>query len=339
VVEETKLDLSIEGGLCHVVTIVIMIPNLMITILNFRPRLGVTTLILIGLLSLVACSASEGENQQGISVVVTTSIWGDVAGQIVGDDGTVEVLIPVGSDPHDYQPSAGQAAAMHEADLVVANGLGLEDGLKDVLDAATADGVNVYEVAPDLDPLPFHDDAERGRGDLDPHVWFDPDRVALAARAIAERLTTVEPDVDWQSRADDYVTDMQTLDRQIADLVASIPDEDRKLVTNHDALGYFAERYGFEIVGVVIPGGSTLAEPSSAQLAALVATIEREGVPAIFAETTSPSVLADAVAKEVGQDIAVVELFTGSLGARGSGAETLAGMLLTDAQRITDALS
>jgi zinc/manganese transport system substrate-binding protein len=245
----------------------------------------------------------------------------------------------VGNDPHDYQPSAGQAAAMHEADLVVANGLGLEEGLKDVLDAAITDGVNVYEVAPDLDPLPFHDDAGRGQGELDPHVWFDPNRVARAAQAIAERLAAIEPDVDWQARADGYVTDMQTLDRQIADMAATIPDEDRKLVTNHDALGYFAERYGFEIVGVVIPGGSTLAEPSSAQLAALVATIEREGVPAVFAETTSPSVLADAVAKEVGQDVAVIELLTGSLGGPGSGAETLAGMLLTDAQRITDALS
>lgn len=316
-----------------------MIPNLMITILTFRARVVTTTLILLGMLSLVACATSDSENRQGVSVVVTTTIWGDVASQIVGDNGTVEVLIPVGSDPHDYQPSAGQTAALHRADLVVANGLGLEEGLADVLDAATADGVNVYELAPDLDPLPFHEGAPDGQGALDPHVWFDPDRVADAAQAIADRLAAIEPDVDWQSEADAYISAMERLDGQIADLVAAIPAESRRLVTNHDAFGYFADRYGFEVVGVVIPGGSTLAEPSSAQLAALVATITRENVPAIFAETTNPSVLADAVASEVGTDIAVVELFTGSLGPPGSDADTLEGMLLTDAQRITDALS
>jgi zinc/manganese transport system substrate-binding protein len=113
----------------------------------------------------------------------------------------------------------------------------------------------------------------------------------------------------------------------------------RLLVTNHDALGYFADRYDFEIVGVVIPGGSTLADPSSAELAALVETLLETDVPAIFAETSSPAQLAETVAAEAGNDVEVVELHTGSLGEPGSGADTLIGMLRTNATRIRDALT
>jgi zinc/manganese transport system substrate-binding protein len=110
------------------------------------------------------------------------------------------------------------------------------------------------------------------------------------------------------------------------------------MVTNHEAFGYFADRYGFEILGVVIPGGSTLAQPSSAELAGLVEVMEQSGTRAIFAETTEPTTLADAVAAELGDDVEVVELFTESLGGPGSGAETLAAMLLTNAGRISEAL-
>ena len=110
------------------------------------------------------------------------------------------------------------------------------------------------------------------------------------------------------------------------------------MVTNHEAFGYFADRYGFEIVGVVIPGGSTLAEPSSSELADLVEVINQSGTSAIFAETTQPSSLAEAVAAELGDDVEVVELFTESLGGPGSGAETLQEMLLTNAARISEAL-
>jgi zinc/manganese transport system substrate-binding protein len=118
-----------------------------------------------------------------------------------------------------------------------------------------------------------------------------------------------------------------------------VPDERRILVTNHDSLGYFADRYGFEVVATVIPGGSTLGEPSSAELAELVALIGETGVPAIFAENVEPSTLAEAVAAEAGSGVAVVELYTDSLGEAGSGADTLIGMLLTNAERIAGAMT
>jgi zinc/manganese transport system substrate-binding protein len=117
-----------------------------------------------------------------------------------------------------------------------------------------------------------------------------------------------------------------------------LPEQSRKIVTNHEAFGYFAQRYGFEVVGVVIPGGSTLAEPSSAELAELVDVMRQEDVRVIFGETSSPSNLADAVAAELGEEVTVIELFTESLGPSGSEAETLSEMLLVNTQRIVAAL-
>jgi zinc/manganese transport system substrate-binding protein len=195
------------------------------------------------------------------------------------------------------------------------------------------DGANVLEVAPLLDPIPFGDG-----DDQDPHVWFDPIRVADAAGIIAERLTEIDPAFDWDERAGAYGTALRSLDADISATLSAIPESNRVLVTNHDALGYFAARYGFEIAGTVIPSGTTLAEPSSAELAALVEEIQQRGVQAIFAETTEPSTLADAIAAEAGEAVQVVELYTGSLGEAGTGADTLIGMLLTNAQLIAGAL-
>lgn len=299
---------------------------------------------LLGLLLLVALmvgACGDGNTDAaGVRVVATTTILGDVARNVVGEDGSVEVLLPVGADPHDYQASARQVAAIQEADLVIANGLGLEEGLADVLESAAADGANLLTVAPLLDPLPFGnetaDDAESGD---DPHVWLDPLRMADATRIIAEELTKVDDNVDWTARGDAYADELVTADAATRTILEVVPPQDRKLVTNHDALGYFASRYGFEVVGVVIPGGSTLAEPSSAELTELVSAVEREQVRAIFAETTNPEVLADAVAAEAGGGVIVVELFTGSLGVAGSGAGTLIEMLETNAERIAQALS
>jgi zinc/manganese transport system substrate-binding protein len=283
----------------------------------------------------VGCGSDPEAAGDGPSIVATTSIWGDVVSQIVGEDGNVQVVIPNGADAHEYEASPRQVADLLEADLVLANGLGLEAGMEDLLGTARADGANIYEVGPDLDPIEF----ATHEGDLDPHVWFDPERMALAAHLIADRLATIDDSVDWEARALDYEAELLEADEEIAATFGSIAPEDRKLVTNHESLGYLANRYGFEVIAVVIPGGSSLGEPSSAELAALVAEIEDEGVDVIFAETTQPTRLAEAVAAEVGDDVDVVEIYTESLGDPGSGADTLIGMLTTDAGLIGDALS
>ncbi len=330
-----------------------------------------------------------------LAVIATTTILGDVVANVVGGDAQIDVLLPPGADPHDYQISSSQAAMIYDVDLVVANGLGLEEGLIDVLAAAEADGVNILEIAGRLDPIPFsfedahhaedaHDaeegedhgdeeeeeghhedeDADEGEGEdhgdeeegedhgdeegdehaedtsgLDPHFWTDPLRVAQAAMLIAEALAAVEPSIDWVARAEAYAATLTELDAEIQDILAPIPDENRLLITNHDSLGYFADRYGFEIIGAVIPGGATLADPSSAQLAELVDEIVEEGVKVIFAETIEPTALAEAVAAEAGTDVAVVELHTGSLGEPGTATDNIVGMLRDNAKRIADALS
>jgi zinc/manganese transport system substrate-binding protein len=249
-------------------------------------------------------------------------------------------------------------AALVGADLVVANGLGLEEGLQDALDAAAADGARVLEVAPRLDPIEFGQDghsdeqddaghsdeqddaaATDDHGSLDPHVWQDAARMATAAQIIGAELADLTGDDTFRDCGTQVRDELMAVDGQVREILSAVPEQRRVLVTDHDALGYLAAAYGFEVVGTVVPGGSTLAEPSSADLAALAATIEAEGVPAIFTNSASPTALADAVAGEVGTPVQVVELNVDSLGPAGSGAETYAGMVTTNAARLADALS
>ncbi len=291
-----------------------------------------------------------------LTIVATTSIWADAVVNLVGGDANVETIMPIGADPHTFAPSSQQVAMIQTADLVVANGLGLEEGLEDVLEAAEADGVNVLGVAPLVDPIPFALASEHGHSDEegehsdeegehsdehegdDPHVWMDPDRVALAVIEIAEVLTALDASIDWMARAETYAEELRAAGVEANEMLSVVATDQRKLVTNHEALGYFADRFIFEVVGVVFPGGSTLSDPSSAEIAELVETMEHEGVTTIFGETSSPSALAEAVAAEMGEDVEVVELYTGSLGEPGSGAETVIGMTLTNAERVAAAL-
>ena len=295
----------------------------------------------------------------------TTGILGDVTSNVIGDLADVKVLMPAGADPHDFEPSARQLAELAEADLVIANGLGLEAGLEATLDQVAEDGVAVFEVGPELAPIEFgdahdhdeadpdHDEADpdhdeegtedddHAHGDLDPHVWLDPDRMASAAARIGEEVASATglPADELADRAAAYQEELLAADEEIQAMLAAIPDDDRQLVTNHESLGYFAERYGFSIVGVVIPGGSTESEPSAAGMAELAETVAELGVPAIFADTSSSDALARTLADEVGAEVVVVELYTESLGEPGSGADSYVGLLTTNARRIADALS
>ena len=241
---------------------------------------------------------------------------------------------------------------MINADLVIANGLGLESGLIDSLENATNDGANVFEIAPLISPIEFgagvhdeegdaHSDEEgddHDRGDLDPHFWFDMNRMADAAQLMGAELTQITGDLGYTTCADTTATQIQAAESDVREILESVPVENRILVTDHDALGYLADLYGYEIAGTVIPAGTTLASPSSADLAALVATIKAEGVTAIFANTAEPFALADAVAAEAGADISVIPLYVGSLGAPDSSSATYITMMRTDAALIAQGL-
>lgn len=318
-----------------------------ILILGKRPgavlgRAGLT--VCVAALLGAACSPSPGPAAGAPLVVATTSILGDLVSRLAGDDLAVEVLIPAGTDPHDFEASARAAARLRDAVLVAANGLGLEEGLEDALAAAASEGVPVLEIAPFLDPLPAAptggtEDAHSGGAD--PHVWHDPVRMAAAVELIAGRLAALDTGVDaaaWETRAGRLAGEILAAHDRITAELSTVPPERRKLVTNHDTFRYFAERYGFEVVGVVIPGGSTLAEPSAAELAGLVEAIRRAGVTVLFAENVGSSRLLDVVAAELGSEISVVELFTDSLGPPGSDADTYLGMIESNAARIAGAL-
>jgi zinc/manganese transport system substrate-binding protein len=293
-------------------------------------------------LAVASCSSTSQADTEGVKVVATTTMLGDIARNVVGDGGSVEVLLPIGADPHEFQPSSAQVSSIYAADLVIANGLGLEEGLSDVLGAASADGVNVIEVAGLVEPVTFIDRQPCNSAttrNCDPHVWLDPERDALTALLIGEALARADTSVDWGTRAEEYAAEISESGTVIEDILSVVPAPGRVLVTNHDSLGYFADRYGFEVIGSVIPGGSTVSEPSSADIAALVDVINETGVDVIFAETTEPTILADAIASEVDHPVQVISLFTGSLGPPGSGADTLIGMLETNATRVADGLS
>ncbi len=294
-------------------------------------------LVLVALLSLSAAACGgDGPSGDRQLVVATHSLLGDLATNVFGDEAEVEVVMPAGTDPHEFEPSAAQVAMLSEADLVVANGLGFEAGLTDALDAAAGDGVPVLELGPALEPLPLDD----GDGE-DPHWFTDPLRMARAAGLVAtaaEDLDGIDP-VVVADQAAGHAAAIEAADAEIAADLDAVPEDQRQLVTNHEVFGYFADRYGFEVVGTVIPSGTTLAEPSSSELADLVAVIEETGVPAVFADTSSSADLAHVLAEETGEDIAVVELFSESLGEEGSGAETYLELIRTNADRIVAALA
>lgn len=315
-------------------------------VLNMRTVLkrgGGLAVALALLLAAAACGdgSGSGATGHGASIVVTSNILGDVVRNLVGDAAAVEVLMPPNADPHEFSASARQAADMRSADLLVVNGLGFESGLADTIDAARHDGVTVIEVAPLAPRLrTLTEPGAHGPAVTDPHIFTDPARMAVAVAGLAQLLEQHVHALDTaavRTRADAYVAQLHRLDADVATVLAPIPTARRVLVTNHDALGYFADRYGFTVLGAVIPSLSTLAEPSASSLSDLAAAIDKAHVPAVFADTSSPRKLADALAAE-GHHVQVVQLYVESLGAAGSGAATYEQMVRTNAARIAAAL-
>ncbi len=324
--------------------------------------------------------SQEREEVARLQIVATTSIIGDIVSTLAQDDAEVTVIMPPGADPHGFEPSASDGRVLREADLVVANGLMLEESLVSVLEAVEEEGGNVVTLADKLDPIPFeddhgddddhghddedghgdddhgdddhgdeddhgHGDDDHGHGDEDPHFWFDPLRAADAVLLLAEEIAAIDTGLDateWTARAEAYADELREVDAEMVALFETIPAADRTLVTNHDSLGYLADRYDFTILGTVVPGASTQAEADSRSFAALIESVERAGVEVVFAENTDSTVLAEQLASEVigrgDLEVEVVQLYTDGLGAPGSGAETYPGLLRTTSLLITEAL-
>jgi zinc/manganese transport system substrate-binding protein len=304
-------------------------------------------------------------------VVATTSIWADVTSQVGCEQVDVTALIPIGTDAHAYEPSVQDADLLSGAGLIVANGLGLEEGAIDAIETAEADGVPVVELGDELEPIEGghthsedeaghsgdeaghsedeaahseaeagHDDEEAGHGDgKDPHVWMDPDRVALAVPLIAEGLKSVDglavdaAQIDECAQA--YVDELTALSAELDEQFAGLDDSERQLVTNHEALGYLADRFGFEVVGAVIPSTSSLGESNARDIEELAATMQERGVTRIYGEVTGSDEVSTALAEQVGGQVEIVALYTESLGEQGSGAESYLDMMRTNAALIS----
>ncbi len=446
-----------------------------ITNLTWIPFLGMIIVGVALMLSIAACSSDDEDSEPAqttqsqtspappaappaasadkppIEVVTTSNIVADWVANVGGDGVEVFSLLPVGGDPHTFQPGARDVARITDADVVLSIGLGMEGGwLHDLLENAAADPESIVETGEIIDPIEFaegHADevelleeishvvheveegeidakegieelkevleaaeeegdhhegegeeeeekkdedhegeeeeedhhegeeelpamvmeiiekvdagelkaedaieaieglteegedehADHGHGLEDPHYWFDPVRVKLVINDIAARLSVLDPDQGdtFWANATAYNAKLDELHSWTEQQVSAVPEENRLLVTSHDSFGYFANLYGFEVIGVVL-SITTDVEPSAGDLADLVEEVKEEGVPVVFGETTVSERLASAVAKESGAEL--VRLYSGSLGPDGSGAETYIGMIRTNVERIVEGL-
>jgi len=278
----------------------------------------------------------------GIEIACTTTIVGDVVSRIVGEEAVVWVLLPTDADPHAFEPRPQDVVALERAALILANGLDLEAGMADILEAVGTPIVSLSDNIEGLLPAEAHEEGEEDAHDhtgIDPHVWFDPTLVAQWIDIIVDRVGTLLPSSasTLAAQADVYRQELASLDAWILTTVATLPEERRHLVSDHRVLGYFAHRYGFTLAGTVIPGISSLAEPSARGLAELIAAIERLDVPAIFVGTTANPALAEQVAADTG--IQVVMLYTGSLSDPEGPAATYLDFMRYTTTAIVDALN
>ncbi|MBC7093725.1 zinc ABC transporter substrate-binding protein [Candidatus Bipolaricaulota bacterium] len=268
-----------------------------------------------------------------LTVVATTSIVGDVVAAIGGDRVSVRVLFPIGTDPHAFEPTPRDLVALAQAEVVFASGAGLEETLAPILTSPEVQA-KVVDLSAEV-PLRTLEDEEG----VDPHVWLDPTNVILWTRRIERALSAVDPAgaEEYAARAEAYRSALHDLDLWIQDQVAAIPADRRCLVVDHRALGYFAARYGFVEAGAIVPGFSTLAEPSARDLAALADQLRALSVPAVFVAPTFSPTLAQRLAADTGVRIAV--LYLGTLTGPDGPAPTYLAMMRENVRRIVEALA
>jgi manganese/iron transport system substrate-binding protein len=280
---------------------------------------------------------------QQLQVVATTSIVGDLVRNVDDDLIDLAVMLPPGSDPHTFQPAPRDAALVADAHVVFINGLDLEEFLAELIDNAGGEAT-VIPVSAGIETRQFgdgreHDDdtGHQHRG-ADPHVWMSPANAIVMVNNVEQALSTLDPAnaEAYEARAKAYEAQLAELDEWVKKQIETIPAENREMVTDHDAFGYYAERYGLEIVGTVIPAYSTNAEPSAQELAELEDAIGEYGVKAVFVGTMVNPVLSQQVAEDLG--IQLIPLYTGSLGEPGSDAETYIDFIHYNTTAIVDAL-
>lgn len=338
-----------------------------------KPRLIAALLAAAGLAALTGACGSEDEGAgeevaaPAISVVASTPQLADIAGQVGGERTEVVGLLAANADPHDHEPRPSDVEAVAEADLVLQSGGHLDIWMDDVVESSGTDARaielidSVETIAGGHDHVEdehghsgdeHEDEDEHGHGDrtegrddhadddVDPHWWQDPTNVVAAAEAIRDRLAQLDPEGRraYQRNTAAYLAELERLDAAIAECMDSIPAGDRKLVTSHDAFGYFARRYGIEVVGTAIPALTTQAQPSAGETAELVELIREEDVPAVFPEAGLGDRIEAAIAGETDAEVGGT-LWADTLGPEGSGAETYIGATAQNARTLAEGLS
>lgn len=299
-----------------------------------RPLLAAATLAL-------SCVHARAEPV----IVASTTIVGDIVKTVAGPDLRVEMLFPPGSDPHVFEPRPGDLRTLAAADLLFLNGADLEASLDHALESIREDGgPRVVELSQGL-PLrsghgicTSHEHGEHHHGDHDPHVWFDPTLVARWTERIAAELSALLPErsAAFAERAAALRAELAELDAWIARRMASIPEARRVVVTDHDELGYFADRYGLRVAGSLIDTVTTAAEASARNIADLEDRMRRDGVRILVTGTGAYPALAERVAADTGARI--VRLHTASLGPAGSDTDRYIGMMRANVETLAAAL-
>jgi ABC-type Zn uptake system ZnuABC Zn-binding protein ZnuA len=276
---------------------------------------------------LLGC-AGESADEGRVTVVATTTQVADLARQVGGDRVDVEGILEPDADPHGYEPRPSDAAALADADVVFKSGGDLDQWLDELIDSAGADAAVVSML-----------DRVRSRGD-DPHWWHDPRNAVLATESIRDALSDADPGgrATYERNARRYIERLRALDREIEHCVAKIPPARRKVVTTHDSLAYFADRYGIEVIGAVIPSQSTQAQASVEDVNALVDQVEAEDVQAVFPESALSKDLERALSREAGVELGE-PLFTDSLGPEGGPASSYLGMMRENTRRLAAGMS
>ena len=293
-----------------------------------------------------AAQASAAAGGRGAPVVAVETFLADFARQVAGDRIEVRSLIPAGVEPHGYEPTPQDIAAVTGARMLIVNGAGLETFLVKMLANAGGDRP-VVEASAGLSSRTAREGevleggviATGPSAETDPHFWLDPFMAEKYILNIRDGFIRIDPagELVYRANAEGYIAKLRELDRWIAGEVAVLAPSERKLVTNHESLGYFADRYGFRIIGTVIASVSTEASPTARQLARLVDGLKAAGAKAVFLETGANPQLARQVAQEAGIKI-VTELYTHSLTGASGPAPTYLDMMRYDVRTIVMSL-
>jgi zinc/manganese transport system substrate-binding protein/manganese/iron transport system substrate-binding protein len=298
-----------------------------------RPLAALALLLLAGCGGEATPTTTPAAGSKLVVVATTTQIR-SMTESVAGDKATVHSILTAGADPHEFEPKPSDLQAIVNSNLVLKNGVGLDDWVDKII--TNAGGVRPLVVVSKDVPIRTGDEAEPAG---DPHIWFSAANAMTMTRNIRDALVQADPaNADtYKANADIYLKQLDDLDKYIMAQVDTVPPDQRKMVTNHDAFGYYIDRYNLTFVGSIIPSMSTEAQPSAQDVADLIKKIREQNVKAIFLESSINPKLAEQIANDAGVKV-VDTLYGDTLGPPGSPGADYIGMMRFNTDTIVSAL-